>query len=563
MNAEPQREKILIVTTVDAERDALAALIEGAGYEIAATSSNDEGFEISRNVSLDLVLLDAQVSGVDCCPLVADLKGAAITQGIRVVILSSGGAAERTRALDLGADDVIARPWDPDELLARLRAQLRTRRQAEEAETRARIAEEGQQIAHTAFNALAVTEKMTRDAFTLDRRLKIGLGAVLSVAAVMALIFFLFSFRATKETNRAYEVITQLERGITKQEDLVERAARMREEIERVAASSLEGQRQALEQEREGLRERMANAESGEVADLRRQLNQTNSRLRRVESEGRVAQNIIRTYSSSVALLHVSVAFRHLPSGRRLRYAGINPQGDPIQDSAGNPIFDLDGRGPEVRADFFGTGFLASADGRILSNRHVLEPWYKNNELDEITRQGLQPVIADITAYFPDSPQPYSVEIDRLSNDVDLGVARGDLSGLNRRPLELDTRTASATSGEPVVLMGYATGLDSILARAGEDAVRQIVSVAGSNARLVMLELARRNLIRPLTTQGHVGDVLADKIVYDAQTTSGGSGGPLFNAQGKVIGVNYAALRGFGGSNFGIPARYATPLLAR
>jgi S1-C subfamily serine protease len=62
-------------------------------------------------------------------------------------------------------------------------------------------------------------------------------------------------------------------------------------------------------------------------------------------------------------------------------------------------------------------------------------------------------------------------------------------------------------------------------------------------------------------TQGHIGDVLADKIVFDAQTTSGGSGGPLFNQDGKVIGVTHAVLRGFGGSNFGIPIRYSDPLL--
>ena len=66
-------------------------------------------------------------------------------------------------------------------------------------------------------------------------------------------------------------------------------------------------------------------------------------------------------------------------------------------------------------------------------------------------------------------------------------------------------------------------------------------------------ELAKRNLIRPLITQGHIGDVLPDKIVFDAQTTSGGSGGPLFNREGKVVGVTVAILKGFGGSNFGIP----------
>jgi S1-C subfamily serine protease len=74
--------------------------------------------------------------------------------------------------------------------------------------------------------------------------------------------------------------------------------------------------------------------------------------------------------------------------------------------------------------------------------------------------------------------------------------------------------------------------------------------------------LAHRNLIHPIITQGHIGDILPDKIVFDAQTTVGGSGGPLFNRQGKVIGVTYAVLKGFGGSNFGIPIRFSEPLLA-
>jgi serine protease Do len=64
-----------------------------------------------------------------------------------------------------------------------------------------------------------------------------------------------------------------------------------------------------------------------------------------------------------------------------------------------------------------------------------------------------------------------------------------------------------------------------------------------------------------VNTQGHIGDVLPDKIIYDAQTASGGSGSPLFNAQGKVIGVNFAVMRDFGGSNFAIPVRYAMALL--
>jgi len=111
------------------------------------------------------------------------------------------------------------------------------------------------------------------------------------------------------------------------------------------------------------------------------------------------------------------------------------------------------------------------------------------------------------------------------------------------------------------VLLGYPTALNAILARAGAETLQSIASASKGDPKQVMEELARRNLIRPITTQGHIGNVLSDKIVYDAQTTSGGSGGPLFNDQGRVIGVNFAMLREFGGSNFAIPVEYAESLL--
>jgi DNA-binding response OmpR family regulator len=87
------------------------------------------------------------------------------------------------------------------------------------------------------------------------------------------------------------------------------------------------------------------------------------------------------------------------------------------------------------------------------------------------------------------------------------------------------------------------------------------VEQARASMTEVVSQLATRRLIRPTTTQGHIGDVLKDKIVYDAATTSGGSGGPLFNHDGKVIGVNFAVLNDFGGSNLAIPIRYADELV--
>src|SRR5215472_18048918 len=121
-----------------------------------------------------------------------------------------------------------------------------------------------------------------------------------------------------------------------------------------------------------------------------------------------------------------------------------------------------------------------------------------------------------------------------------LATMRVDLQGLKRAILLIDTSKTAATSGEAIVLMGYATGLNAILARADEETAENIVNRNGGQVSRVLDELSQRGLIRPVITQGHVGDVLPDKIVFDAQTTSGGSGGPLLNGHGKVIGVTYA-----------------------
>ncbi len=77
----------------------------------------------------------------------------------------------------------------------------------------------------------------------------------------------------------------------------------------------------------------------------------------------------------------------------------------------------------------------------------------------------------------------------------------------------------------------------------------------------ITAELSRRGLIRPLTTWGHLSELQPHLLTYDALTTVGGSGSPILNAQGGVIGINQAVLAGFAGSNFGIPSRFAKDLM--
>ena len=550
-------QTILIVDPDSASRSRIEELVRSAGYEVATSSSQAEGFKFVKDASIDLLILSADLADVQCCDALTEVKGNAATAGTRVILLTQGGGAERARGLDLGADEVLTSPWEAAELLARMRVQLRERHAFDQLREKTRIADEGREVAQTAFQALAVTEKMTRDAFSLERGLKIGVSALFAVALVIAGIFVLYSRRANKEANRAYSMIAQLERGARRQEQLMADARSARADLQQ---SDVLTQKEQLKQQSDELRQKISGADPGDVSSLRKQLEETTTRLKRVETESQSAEEVIRAYAPSVCLIHVSVSFVDRATGRPLRYGGINPDGEPLHDSDGNPVYTLEGRAPEVRADFFGTGFIVGP-GRILTNHHVAQPWWKNDELAAISSQGLSPSIADLTAYFPDTTAGVPVSVSEISEVADLAMLKGDLSGLKRPILKLDARKEAAVSGQPLLSLGYATGISAILARAGEDAVSEIAKSTGGKPKEVVNELLRRKLIRPLVTQGHIGDVLPDKIVYDAQTTSGGSGGPLFNRDGEVIGVTFAVVRGFGGSNFGVPIRFAQPLL--
>ena len=113
-----------------------------------------------------------------------------------------------------------------------------------------------------------------------------------------------------------------------------------------------------------------------------------------------------------------------------------------------------------------------------------------------------------------------------------------------------------------MVLMGYPAGLDGLMARV-DDKERSGLSLnRRTSLKAVLNELATRGLILPLTTQGHISDLRTRKIVHDAATTDGGSGGPIFGANGKVIGINQAVLDN-SPAKFGVPIRYGIELLQK
>ncbi len=538
-----------MVESNEALREQIAAVLSDAGYEVS--TDYREGMKAVLAFDPDAVILGADPPQLDCCDLLSEIKGSEYTHNIHVVMLSPGGSAERTRGLDLGADDVLSLPIDSHELLSRVRSQLRNKSMADEFRERLRLAEDNRTAAQQV--ATAVNEER--------KTLRIGTLATVAALLVAGLVFSFFYHRGQEQNTRVYAAITRLQAGVLTQQKLMEGSRRVHEAEESDPTRASDPQKLQLQKKSEDLRSQIASSKTEDTPALQNQLAAVESRLQKLETEGQMAQTIIQSYEQSVCLIHVVLAFRDRATGARLHYANVTSSGEPVTDEHNNPLVSLTGNGPEVDIDVFGTGFLAATSGRILTNHHVVEPWWQNDDMKEMLDQGVEPVITEMTAYFPGISHGIAITTEKISSAADVAVVRGNLSELGIKQIALADDRGSAVSGGPVVLLGYPTALDAIMARAGAETLESVATASNGDSKQMMEELARRHLIRPTATQGHIGDVLRDKIVYDAQTTSGGSGGPLFNNEGKVIGINFAILREFGGSNFAIPVGFGKLLL--
>jgi S1-C subfamily serine protease len=542
---------LLLNLSTDSASEVNTALA-GQGYEIASETGLDvEHIEL---MGPELLITEATPSDLSCCGIITQIKSREQTKSIRVLMVVQGGALERARALDLGADDVISAPFETLEFGAKVRTQFRERQPELELRSKLKQAEEKEHLAGIAVETLSGGAVTRKRMWVLP-----AIFALCVVAVVAALVTSLTYRRSRTDTLQLKAEMARLNRGVVQQSDLLRRAEEERHTLDAQGKTD-SAAREALLAQSEELKKKMAGAAGSGDGALQKQLLDTQGRLNRLESEGKFAETIVKSYGSSVCLLHVVVEFLDRGTGNSILIA-VDSLGKPMLDDKGNVQLDISGNGPHLQLDVFGTGFLVRNDGRLLTNHHVAEPWWGNDELKALTEHGAAAYALSYTAYFPGSAKGISAKLDKISAQADVATLRLD-GGLPARStlLDLDDRSDASVPGDAVVLIGYPTGIEGILARAGPEAAKEITG-NNTEVRQIVSQLAAQKLIRPTTTQGHIGDVLQDKIVYDAATTSGGSGGPLFNRNGKVIGVNFAILNGFGGSNLAVPVKYAKELL--
>ena len=117
------------VVVVEDEPDIVEVVsynLKREGYTVTSKNRGDEGLNLIRNQLPDIVILDLMLPGLDGLSICQQMKSDPSTREIPIIIISAEGEeSDVVIGLEMGADDYLAKPFSPRELLARIKAVLR------------------------------------------------------------------------------------------------------------------------------------------------------------------------------------------------------------------------------------------------------------------------------------------------------------------------------------------------------------------------------------------------------------------------------------------------------
>ncbi|MET0625592.1 MAG: trypsin-like peptidase domain-containing protein [Pyrinomonadaceae bacterium] len=330
----------------------------------------------------------------------------------------------------------------------------------------------------------------------------------------------------------------------------------------------------ALYQEMRRSRE-LINKQNEQLAAQQRQLEQVGEQFGDVTKSNQeiinslsLAPRLRSEFGNGVCLVAGSYMLFEPGTGRPFRTpeTQTNEDGETLQTGGEQPLLTAEGNGPPFIRDFVGSCFHVGG-GYILTNRHLaVEPWTADEGVRTLggSVRG-QFRVTRIVAFFPGIRHPFPVRVRQTTAREDLAVgtleAKELPAALPALPLDRDPDTAMI--GGTVVMMGYPSGEDRLMATIPEAESRSLRERCGASVETLLSCLSERNYIKPLTTQGHITDLEGRNIVYDARNAVGGSGSPLFGPKGRVIGVNFATFTEMADQNYAVPIKFAYPLLER
>jgi DNA-binding response OmpR family regulator len=116
---------ILVADDEEDLRELVAYRLTRSGYEVVAAVDGQEAFQLARERPPDLMVLDVMMPRLDGYELTRRLRAEESLRSIPVILLTARSQdSDVSRGFEVGADDYLKKPFNPDELLARVRAVL-------------------------------------------------------------------------------------------------------------------------------------------------------------------------------------------------------------------------------------------------------------------------------------------------------------------------------------------------------------------------------------------------------------------------------------------------------
>jgi len=227
---------------------------------------------------------------------------------------------------------------------------------------------------------------------------------------------------------------------------------------------------------------------------------QVNDMVRRY----RWAENIVAQLSGGVCLIQGQYIFVDPQTDLPLRFSNSQRESTAGQINYGQydaEIFQpvsVTGKGETLKITYSATGFLVDPKGYILTNKHVTTPWQVARDYRHVLEAGYQGRLRMFRAFFADQPEPFDLKLIAESETEDVALLSCEIGSANIPALPCEEDPRQLKAGQSVVILGYPTGFEALLARLGHDELDEITGDKDVPIDKLALTLARRGLIQPI-----------------------------------------------------------------
>ena len=131
---QDEKIKVLVVEDEDSIRRFIKLNLEMAGYEVAEAASGEDALNIFAAILPHVVVLDLMLPGIDGFEVCRYIRNT-MPESLIIMLTAKGQDTDKIMGLELGADDYMVKPFNPFELIARIKAMLRRQNRSENSKT--------------------------------------------------------------------------------------------------------------------------------------------------------------------------------------------------------------------------------------------------------------------------------------------------------------------------------------------------------------------------------------------------------------------------------------------